>query len=271
VSALHLVVVIAAAASALAWLLSLLTRDTSWVDRLWSLLPETYVVVFAASAEWHDARLDLMAALGVLWGARLTFNFARKGGYSGVEDYRWAVLRARMSGWQFQLFNLGFIVLYQNALLVLIALPALTAADHPTPLGALDLVLAALFLVCLMGETVADQQQWEFHRRKHAALQAGRPLAKGFLDEGLFARSRHPNYFFELAQWWLLFGLGASAARSPWQWTVLGPILLTILFVGSTRFTEEISAARYPDYAGYQGRVAAVVPWTRRRSGPGPR
>ena len=40
-----------------------------------------------------------MLALVTLWGARLTFNFARKGGYApGGEDYRWAVLRARMNG-----------------------------------------------------------------------------------------------------------------------------------------------------------------------------
>ena len=56
-----------------------------------------------------------MAVLVTAWGARLTFNFARKGGYTGMEDYRWAVLRGRMKPWQFQLFNLFFIVLYQNA------------------------------------------------------------------------------------------------------------------------------------------------------------
>ena len=70
----------------------------------------------------------MMALLVTLWGARLTFNFARKGGYSGVEDYRWAVLRGRMTPRRFQIFNLLFIVLAQNALLVLIALPANAAS-----------------------------------------------------------------------------------------------------------------------------------------------
>ena len=91
---LHLVLLIAAIASAAAWVASLVSGDTSWVDRMWSLLPETYVIVFAATSHWTNARLDVLALLTTLWGVRLTFNFARKGGYRGVEDYRWAVLRA---------------------------------------------------------------------------------------------------------------------------------------------------------------------------------
>src|SRR6218665_2602446 len=109
---LLVVVLVAATASAFCWIASLITKDTSWVDRLWSVVPVVYGWIFAGSVGFPAPRLNVMAALVTLWGARLTFNFARKGGYSGVEDYRWAVLRARMAPWHFQLFNLLFIVLY---------------------------------------------------------------------------------------------------------------------------------------------------------------
>ncbi len=256
-----LVVAWAAAGVALfCWLASLLTKDTSWVDRLWSIAPVGYVWVFAGFAGLADARLNVMAALVTLWGARLTFNFARKGGYTGVEDYRWAVLRGRMSPVAFQLFNLFFIVIYQNLLLVLLALPALTAFESPRPLGPLDLIAAALFLVFLTGETVADQQQWDFQRRKKAELDAGREPNARFLRTGLFAVSRHPNFFFEQAQWWTIAAFGVIAAGAL-TWTIAGAVLLTLLFVGSTIFTESITRARYPEYADYQRRVSAVVPW----------
>ncbi len=261
-SILGWVISIAVGASAFAWFASLLTNDTSWVDRLWSIVPWVYIVVFAHGAHWHDARLNLMAALTTAWGLRLTFNFARKGGYTGVEDYRWEVLRGRMTKLQFQLFNLFFIVLYQNALLVLIALPALTAFQHPgRPLGGLDYLVGLLFVLCLAGETVADQQQWNFHQRKAAAVAAGASMEPGFLNTGLFRFSRHPNYFFEISQWWLVYAFGAVAAGSLMQWTMLGAVLLTILFIGSTRFTEEISSAKYPQYAQYQRTTSAVIPW----------
>lgn len=127
---LTLVLIVAAASAAFAWISSLVSGDSSWIDRLWSVVPIAYVVIFAAATGFEDPRLVLMSALVVLWGARLTFNFARKGGYSGTEDYRWPILRGRMRPWQYQLFNLFFIVLYQSALLVLITLPALTAYEH---------------------------------------------------------------------------------------------------------------------------------------------
>lgn len=260
-SPLLVVILIAAAVCAFCWIASLLTKDTSWVDRLWSVVPVVYVWIFAIAAGLANVRLDVMAVLVTLWGARLTFNFARKGGYSGMEDYRWPILRERMTRVQFAVFNLLFIVLYQNAILVLITLPALTAYENPTPFGILDGVLAVLFLALLAGETIADQQQWDFHRRKAAGTASTR-----FLTEGLFRFSRHPAFFFEQAQWWVLFLMGAVAAGSLLQWTVLGAVLLTLLFVGSTRFTESITRSRYPEYADYQATTSAIVPLPPRRA-----
>jgi steroid 5-alpha reductase family enzyme len=250
------------------WVLSLITGEHSWVDRIWSVVPVVYVWVFAGSAGLQDARLDLIAALVTLWGIRLTFNFARKGGYApGGEDYRWSVLRGRMPGWQFSLFNLFFIVIYQNVLLLLITLPAWTAYLHQTPLNGLDILCAVVFLAFLVGETVADQQQWNFHQWKKAESAAGRQPQPRFLQSGLFRFSRHPNFFFEQAQWWMVFFFGAVAAGSVLQWTVIGPVLLTGLFIGSTVFTESITLSRYPEYADYQRRTSPIVPWLPRRGG----
>jgi steroid 5-alpha reductase family enzyme len=261
------VLYVAGGACAFAWIASLITRDTSWVDRLWSILPVVYLWVFAGYAHLHNARLVVMAILVSAWGVRLTFNLARKGGYTGAEDYRWPILRDRMPPWQFQLFNFFFIVIYQNVILVLITLPALTAYDHrSTAFGALDLLLAIAFLACTVGETAADQQQWNFQTDKAAQQAAGRTPTSQFLQSGLFRFSRHPNFFFEQAQWWLLFLIGAVAAGSVLQWTVIGAVLLTLLFVGSTRFTESITLSRYPEYETYQRQTSAVVPWFPRKN-----
>lgn len=270
---LVVVLIVFGAASAFCWVASLITRDTSWVDRLWSIVPFVYVWIFAifALADGRNAgRLLLMAVLATAWGARLTFNFARKGGYTGMEDYRWAILRGRMKPWQFQVFNLLFIVLYQNALLVLITLPACIAWQHAVPMNGWDAVFAALFVACLIGELIADQQQWAFHQAKK---RAGGRLDPGFATTGLFRVSRHPNFFFEQAQWWVFYALGATAAATAglgvWggavNWTILGPVLLSILFIGSTIFTESITASKYPAYAEYQRVTSMLIPWPPKR------
>jgi steroid 5-alpha reductase family enzyme len=262
---MQLVIVIALVVGAITWILSLVTHEHSWVDRLWSIVPVVYVWVLAASSAlslWGPAnpRLVIVAILVTLWGARLTFNFARKGGYSDVEDYRWAILRTRMTRWQFELFNLFFIVGVQNAVLVLITLPALTMLENPSPVGGADIALTIAFLVFLAGETLADEQQWRFH----AAKRAGRTRAR-FLSTGLWRFSRHPNFFFEEAQWWTVYAFAAVSAGTVLQWTIAGPLALLAVFTGSTIFTESITRSKYPEYADYQARTSPIVPWLPRR------
>ena len=257
---------IAAAVSLFTWVASLITRDYSWVDRIWSIVPIVYVAAFWAATGFSDPRLTIMTVLVALWGARLTFNFARKGGYNGVEDYRWPILRERMSPAQFQVFNLLFIVIFQNALLLLISLPALVAFQHQAvPVGMLDLALAALFLALLIGEFVADQQQWDFQKRKAATIAAGEEPAERFVTTGLWRVSRHPNFFFEQAQWWVFYAIGAVALGSALHWTLVGPVLLTALFIGSTVFTESITRGRYPEYVEYQRSTSMLIPWIPRQ------
>jgi steroid 5-alpha reductase family enzyme len=246
----------------LCWLLSLVTREHSWVDRLWSILPIGYVAWFAYEAGFPP-RLVLVSVLVLAWGARLTLNFARKGGYAkGGEDYRWAELRTRMSRPAFEAFNVLFIAGFQNALLLAITLPAWRAAQHPaSPLGPLDAIASFLFVVLLIGETIADEQQWRFQRDKHSRRARGEPIEREFVTTGLFSWSRHPNFFCEISMWWTL-NLFALASGAPWldpMW--LGAIVLTALFHGSTTFTEELSLRKYPKYADYQKTTSRLIPW----------
>ena len=248
------------------WFLSIPTKDTSWVDRIWSVVPVAYAWVFASGDGFANPRLNVMALLITAWGARLTFNFARKGGYRpGGEDYRWEVLRKQMKPWQYQVFNIAFIVIFQNILIFAITLPMNDLIGSSTQFTTQDALLTALFLGLLVFETIADQQQWNFHKFKAAEKAAGRTVTPGFLDKGLFSISRHPNFFAEQSQWWVI--LFFAVAQVGWgQSTWWGALVLTGLFIGSTRFTEQISLSKYPDYADYQKRVSMLIPWWPKRA-----
>jgi steroid 5-alpha reductase family enzyme len=244
------------------WVASLASDNYSQVDRLWSILPVLYVLHFAAHAGFADPRLDLMAALSFLWGARLTYNFGRKGGYRrGGEDYRWPYLRERLGPMWFQALNATFVAPFQNLLLLLLALPAYVAWQARTPLSILDGLVAVLFLVFWLGEAVADEQQWRFQSAKAAHRRSGMPVPSEFLTTGLFRYSRHPNFFCELGMWWTVYLFSVTATGEWLNFSIAGAALLTLLFQGSTWITEHLALRKYPRYRDYQRVTSRLLPW----------
>ncbi|OWZ11931.1 hypothetical protein PHMEG_00014973 [Phytophthora megakarya] len=257
---------------ALTWLASVVTRNYSFTDRLWSITPPLFVWHFAFHAYQVDGgiwdnRLLLMAVLTTLWGCRLTFNFWRKGGYKlSEEDYRWAVLRQYMHWTMFEVLNVVFIAGYQHLLLLLLSLPSYAVYFYRhQELNVVDGAATVLFLLMLILETAADQQQWNFYKKKYELIAEKKPLTGdfklGFNSSGLFRYSRHPNFFGEMSLWWAFYLFSVAVSESILNPSSLGTMLLTLLFQGSAPFTEYITASKYPLYTQYQRRVPMLVPW----------
>ncbi|MCY3851995.1 MAG: DUF1295 domain-containing protein [Gammaproteobacteria bacterium] len=247
------------------WLLSVITREYSWVDRVWSVAPAIFCLLVASSANFESSRLNLMTLLICLWAIRMTFNSARRGYYQpGGEDYRWAYLCEKLGPTGFQALNLFFIAPGLLLVVWLFTSPihhAWTAME--SPLNWLDGLAAALFALFWIGEAVADQQMWRFQQQKKARQGQGLPIETPFITTGLFQYCRHPNFFCELGMWWVFYLFAIAATDKIFNWSGLGFLALTGLFLGSTRVTESISASRYPSYRAYQARVSRLIPFTR--------
>ena len=203
-----------------------------------------------------------MATVATLWGIRLTANFYRKGGYSaGEEDYRWAEVRKMFPHPFVQfLFAIGFVFIAQHLLLWLIALPAHYISRSPD-LSWTDGLLFALYLGLLAMETVADQQQWLFHQRKARKQREDPDVRRGFLTQGLFRFSRHPNFFAEVSMWHVFYVFSALGPEGPLNWSLAGPVGLLLIFVASTPLTERLSSEKYPRYVEYQRTTSRLIPW----------
>jgi len=164
---------------------------------------------------------------------------------------------------------LTFISIFQNILLLLIFSPIyyVWKYGNQIALNNLDLIATVLFLLFFTFETIADEQQWNFHLKKQK--QQSFKTGSGFLREGLFRYSRHPNFFCEICLWWTfyLFSVAVSHQTSVWiNYTIIGALFLTLLFQGSTAFTESISSKKYPDYKQYQKTTSKLIPWLPRKS-----
>jgi steroid 5-alpha reductase family enzyme len=258
--------------AALCFIIGELTGNVSQVDKLWSIIPIVYTW-YMAYCGGYDTRLLLMAILVTIWGCRLTYNFSRRDGYSwrfwtGVEDYRWDLLRKMphlTSPWVWRLFHLLFICTYQMGLILLFCLPMLIAFEGiGVPLSIWDYILAIVMLGLVIIEYIADQQMYDFQTEKYRRISAQEDLGSygvGYVHTGLWTYVRHPNYAAEQSIWITFYLFSIVATGRPLNWTIAGCILLMLLFLGSSDFSEKITASKYPTYQDYQRRTPRFWPF----------
>ncbi|MEO6967898.1 MAG: DUF1295 domain-containing protein [Rhodanobacteraceae bacterium] len=243
------------------WLLAALMMTLGWrwqrrhtnigiVDALWATGLGGAAVLLAllgAGAFWP--RL-LLALLGGLWGLRLATHLWKRV-RGEPEDGRYRQLRAH---WQSDQLKIWWFFQFQAALIVLFALPFIAVARNPAVSIGWLIVGAAIWLLSVAGETVADRQLARFRAD---------PAHQGkTCREGLWRYSRHPNYFFEWLHW---FAYVALAIGSPLWWLALaGPIVMFVFlrFVSGIPYTEaQALRTRGDDYRAYQRETPMLFPW----------
>ncbi|MCB9546986.1 MAG: DUF1295 domain-containing protein [Myxococcales bacterium] len=234
-------------AFALLWLVSLARRDASIVDPCWG--PAFVLVAGVTAVQGPGGPRALLAlALVTTWGLRLGVYLAWRARGQG-EDFRYRAMREK-HGPRFWWVSGLTVFALQATLCLVIALPVQLAILRSGPLGLLDALGAALFAAGLAIEAIADAQLARFKAR--------RTDPEAILDTGVWAWSRHPNYFGELVLWWGLYLLAVAAGA--W-WTLPGPLLISslLLRVSGVPLLEAKLRAR-PAFQAYVERTPAFFP-----------
>jgi steroid 5-alpha reductase family enzyme len=135
-----------------------------------------------------------------------------------------------------------------------ISLPLQVAQISPVPLRLtwLDALATLLWAVGLLFESVGD---WQLARFKADAANAGKVM-----NRGLWAYTRHPNYFGDATLWW---GYWIIAAGTPWGFaTIFAPALMTFMLtrVSGVAMLERTIGRRRPGYDEYVRRTSAFFP-----------
>lgn len=224
------------------------------VDVLWSYAFAPVAAFYAAAGPGWLPRRALVATLVTVWSLRLGTHLLRRvASHHPVEDGRYVQLRRDWAG-VFAPKMFGFFQL-QAASVALLALPFLFPVLNDRPsFHPLEILGAALWLLAITGEALADAQLAAFKRD---------PANRGRVcDVGLWRYSRHPNYFFE---WLIWVGLAVIALASAWGWLGLiapASILYLLLRVTGIPLNEEQSLRSKGDaYRRYQQTTSAFVPW----------
>lgn len=257
---------------------------------------KTYSVL--KSDEKSLARLYLMSALMALWGVRLVYVFWRRGYYSLThEDHRWEHIKKKLGYPEkklaFHIYNFVLMAFIQNWILIGHALPMWfiqtnTSSDRISaqqPLNTLDIVNAVFFVIFFIFEYIGDEQQWNFQTRKykwieevkenkdvsHYSPEEIEDFKRGFICKGIFAYSRHPNYFGELFLWisiwaftltsqYTVFATEGFKISDFFNYAVYSSLVMSFLFSRSYKVTEKISLSKYPAYKHYQENTNAIFP-----------
>jgi len=235
------------------WLISLAKRDSSIVDIFWGLGFVVLAVVYYFLTSGFPGRKALVTALVVLWGLRLSTRIFLRN-WSREEDFRYRAWReaAGKTYWWYSYFQ---VFLLQGAIMWLIVTPVLTAQFNALPdhFTFFDLFGGLVWGVGFFFEAVGD---WQLDRFKSDPANKGQ-----LMRSGLWAYTRHPNYFGDAMVWWGFFLLALGTPGG--FWTVYSPILMTWLLtrVSGVAMLGKAMIETKPGYKDYVENTNDFFPW----------
>jgi len=234
------------------WLLSLIKRDASIVDVFWGLGFVVVAWLTFLQTDGYLGRKILITLLTTLWGLRLAMHILIRDWGHG-EDRRYQAWRAQYGArfwWVslFTVFGLQGVLLWAISLILQVG----QMSAIPARLVILDFLGTIVWTVGFIFEAVAD---WQLYRFKADPENKGKVMKKG-----LWAYSRHPNYFGESLIWWGLFLITLATPGS--FWTVISPMVITFLLLkvsGVTLLEKTIVDSR-PEYRDYIESTSSFIP-----------
>ena len=249
------------AATVAIFVFSRLYKNSSFYDAYWSVIPPLIALYWAmtATAQGVDmTRAWLVVILVWLWGIRLTANWATFWPGLEHEDWRYEPIKTNAGKWN-ALADFSAIHLFPTVIVFAACIPIYAAvAMDAQPLNWLDYLAATATLLAIFIELVSDIQLHRFltHRKSGEIMKTG-----------LWALSRHPNYFGEWLFWAGLALFGVAAVPSAWWWVLPGAIAMLAMFLlASIPMIDKRSLARRPEYATHMQQVSGFMPWFPKRS-----
>lgn len=243
------------AATIVVFIFSIIFNNSSIYDPYWSLAPVPIALYWTFHAVSNASIIRQVAVLLLLtiWAARLTYHCLNRWRGLKHEDWRYTERRSNtgrfywvISFFGFHLFPTIFVFLGCLSLY-----PALLAGTKP--FGVLDIMAIILTISAILIEARADQELKNFLSKRKSAEEN--------ITTGLWAYSRHPNYFGEVLFWWGLY-LFALAADLAYWWAIIGPLCVTMLFIlVSIPMMDRHILKTKPAYTETIKKVSALIPW----------
>ena len=238
------------AATIIVWVFGILFGNSSMYDPYWSAAPLIILPCWIMIKGVSFSAIDILFLTAVIvWGIRLTVNWALRWKGLHHQDWRYIMLRKKSPRLWF-LTNLIGINLMPTVIVFAALAPAYYGIGQERPLNFFTVIWFSVCMGAVLVESVSDWQMDLFKK--------DRSNKNKYIDRGLWRYSRHPNYLGEITFWWGIWLMQMGVSPRIWA-TVTGPILITLLFIFvSIPMMEKHILASIPAYSSYRKQVSVL-------------
>lgn len=234
-------------ATAVTFLFSVLLENASVYDPYWSVQPIVIVVGFAIAKKPTLAGVCLLVAI-CFWGVRLTANWAYTFHGLTFQDWRYTMLKEK-TGKAYPFVNFTGIHLVPTLIVYGCVLPAVFVLEYAAPFHIGTLIFSLLAALSATMQGIADIQMHKFRKAKKG----------GFIRDGLWKHSRHPNYLGEICMWWCVGIASVFAMPSIW-YLLVGALCNTLLFLIVSIPMADKRQAKKEGFAEYKAQTRMLLP-----------
>jgi len=238
------------------WLFSIVKKNASLMDIFWGLGFVLIAWNTFFNTEGFVARKVILICLTTIWGLRLSIHILLRNLGKG-EDPRYQKMRQKYQP-NFWIVSLFVVFGMQGILMLVISLSVQIGqvSSIPSSLTFMDYCGIIIWIIGFFFESAGDYQLKKF---------IADPANKGrVMNRGLWAYTRHPNYFGEATMWWGLFLIALS---TPLGYTAIAsPLVITFLLlrVSGVALLEKSMLEENPEYAVYVRSTSSFIPWFRK-------
>ena len=205
-------------ATVFVFMFSCILNNSSVYDPYWSVQPIVIIWLLLLQNELNITKILFLIVI-TLWGVRLTLNWIYTFKNLEWQDWRYKMLKEKTKKF-YPIINFLGIHLVPTLVVYFCTLPAAEVMLSEYNLNAITIISLILSTFAFVMQGVADIQMHKFKKRN----------GQGFIRDGLWKYSRHPNYLGEILMWW---GIAiASLSCMPNKiYCLLGAFLNTMLFL----------------------------------------
>lgn len=206
------------AATAIVFIFSLIFKNASVYDPYWSVQPFVIVLIFVIQFGFNLTNILFLIVIS-LWAIRLTTNWAYTFKNLNAQDWRYTMLKEKTKIF-YPVINFIGIHLVPTLVVYCCLMPAVFVIVKGGNISVVTLLALILSIFAFTIQGIADIQMHRFRKNK----------GKGFIRDGLWKYSRHPNYLGEILMWWGIAIASVASLKGYW-FLLVGPLLNTLLFL----------------------------------------